>query len=299
MNRPLKENSRRIHTLAATALVCFNVAMLEGCSKADDETAATAPYPTIQAQAVQSSIASAQPAPLGTKQDQVAAASSAPTATAAPSADSPQMNQPTSIGAPTGAASTGMARMLGQPPMTGAATPTGGLPPAIGAPHIYHLGADTFFVDQASAIGLTPDQQKRLTSLKENAGSAFATTQRKIDQGEQDVWALSSSETPDIAKIETKIGEISRLTAQQRIEFIRAVGVAVGVLTDTQRKAVAAQGTPMQPGTMAPAPSASGMNMGAAPSSSGMPMSAPTKMPKGMKMGGMGDAGSSGGMGHM
>ena len=303
MNVRGKNLTRKLQTLATTTLVASSVVMLDGCSKADDESIATSPNPTIQAQAVQSSIASAQPAPRGTKQDQGAVASSAPTASGLPSADSPPMNQqPTNVGAPMGAASMGMARMLGQAPMAGGAAPAGALPAAMGAPHIYHLGADTFFLDHANAVGLTPEQQKRLALLKENAATAFTTTQRKIDQGEQDLWALSSSETPDIAKIETKVGEITRLTGQQRVDFIRAVGVAVGVLSDAQRKAVAAQGAPMQPGAMAPAPSASGMNMGAAPSSSGMPMSAPTKMPKGMKMGGMGglgDAGSSGGMGHM
>lgn len=222
-------------------------------------------------------------------------------ATGAPSADSPPMT----MGAPVGGSPSGMARMLGQPPMPSGSSAAGGLPSAVGAPHIYHLGADTFFVDQANAIGLTSEQQTRLVALKANAAAAFATSQRKIDQGERDLWVLSSSETPDIAKIETKVGEISRLSGQQRIDFIRAVGVAVGVLSDAQRKAVASREMPMQPGAMALPPGASGMNMGAAPSSSGMPtmpMGAPTKMPKGMKMGGMGgmgDAGSSGGMGHM
>ena len=54
--------------------------------------------------------------------------------------------------------------------------------------------------------------------------------QRWIDQGETGLWVYSSSETPDIAKIETKVGEISRLAARQRLDFIRAVGVAVGAL---------------------------------------------------------------------
>ncbi|MBC7061353.1 hypothetical protein G6O49_23520, partial [Salmonella enterica subsp. enterica serovar Enteritidis] len=89
-----------------------------------------------------------------------------------------------------------------------------GLPAAIGAPHIYHLAADTFFLDQATALGLTAEQQKKLTALKESAGVAYATTQRKIDQKEQDLWVISSSEAPDVAKIETKIGEIARLTGQ-------------------------------------------------------------------------------------
>ena len=86
--------------------------------------------------------------------------------------------------------------------MASGSSAAGGLPAAIGAPHIYHLGADTFFLDRASAIGLTSEQQMRLSALRENAALTYATTQRKIDQGEQDLWVLSSSEAPEIAKIE-------------------------------------------------------------------------------------------------
>lgn len=323
--------ARSFHTLAPMVLVTFALGTLDGCSKVDDDVAA-APNPTRQAQAVQASIASAQAEhdrhALAVMQDAGAAAPSAPMATGASTGDSPAM----AMGASTGGAPAGMARMLGQPPMAGGSGPAGGLPPAMGAPHIYHLGADTFFLDQASAIGLTSDQQKKLAGLKDSAALGYATTQRKIEQGEQDLWALSSSEAPDIAKIETKIGDIARLTGQQRMDFIRTMGKAVGVLSDAQRKAVVLQGGPMQPGAMPPTPGASGMSMGdGGPPPSmgmgdpgkmpggmgpggkmpppGMRMGDPGKMPGGMGpggmpppglgMGGMADAGASGGMGHM
>ena len=310
------------------AILAFTIATTGACSKADDDNAPSVNNnPNKQAQAAQSAIAAARaeqdprsvgltdggagapavPMAMGAPAD--AGAPTAPMAMGAPDADSPPL---ANMGAPAGGAPTGMARMLGQPPNAGASI-AAGLPSAIGAPHIYHLGADTFFLDQASAIGLTPEQQKKLTSLKESGAVAFATTQRKIDQKEQDLWVISSSEMPDIAKIETKIGEVARLTGQQRMDFIRTIGAAVGVLSDAQRKAVASQAA-MQPGAMLPAaaaPTAPGMNMGAAaPSPSGMGMSAPKKMPMGMGpsgampppgmgMGGMADAGSAGGMGHM
>ena len=309
--------ARSFYTLAPMALV----AMLGGCSKADEDKAGAVPNPTLQAQAAQASIASAQAAhdhpAMGMSEDDSAAASSAPTAMGAPDADSP----PVSMGSvATGLAPTGMARMLGQPPMPGGSSAGGGLPPAMGAPHLYHLGADTFFLDQATAIGLTSEQQKTLTALKENAATSYATTQRKIDQDEQDLWVLSASEAPDVAKVETKIGEIARRTGQQRMDFIRIVGKAVGVLSDAQRRAVAsqaAQAATMQQGAMPPtdamppAPGASGMSAGgAAPPSGGMGMGGPSKMPAGMGRGGgmaapgaatgsMTDAGSSSGMGHM
>ena len=313
------------------ALLAFALASIDGCSREDDDNGPpTGNNPNKQAQAAQSAIAAARaqqdprsaglteggaaapaaPMAMGATDDSGMAngAAPAPMAMGAPDADSP----PANMAAATAGAPTGMARMLGQPP-SASASMAAGLPAAIGAPHIYHLGADNFFLDQVSAIGLTTEQQKKLSSLKESGAVAYATTQRKIDQKEQDLWVISSSETPDITKIEAKVGEVTRLSGQQRMDFIRTVGAAVGVLTDVQRKAVASQ-VAMQPGAMptpAAAPTASGMNMGTAapPSGSGTAMSAQKKMPMGMGasggmapkpgMGGMTDAGSTGGMGHM
>ena len=328
--------ARSLLALAPLLLVASAPSALGGCSKENDP--APVPTPAAQAQAVQASVASAQaarasiasaqaahdhqapgmtedaapsaPVPMGAPgggvmPDAGAPAAGAAMASTAPSGDTAPMNM---------VAPTGMARMLGQPPMAGGSGASGGLPAAMGAPHIYHLGADTFFLDQASAIGLTSEQQKRLTALKENASIAYVTTQRKIEQGEQDLWVLSSAEVPDVVRIETKIGDIARLTGQQRMEFIRTVGKAVGVLSDAQRKAVATRANAGQPAAMAPDPSASSMGRGdGGPPSGGMGMGDPGKMPPGMPMhgggmprpgmgmgmGGMADAGASGGMGHM
>ncbi len=354
-------------------LVTLSFAVLDGCSRADDDNAGPAPSPTWQAYSVQSSVAAAQAAQdrqsrgVGPTPDDNAAAARGPMAMGG---DNPGMGAPAdaapggmSAMGPNGGAGgmpgtggppssgsgaaggesppmnmgapTGMARMLGKPPMAGASTAAGSLPPAMGAPHIYQLGADTLFLDQASAIGLTREQQKSLTALKERAAVANATTQRKIDQSEQDLWVLSSSEAPDLAKIEAKVGEIARLGGQQRMDFIRTIGEAVGDLSDAQRRAVASQEGPTPPGAMPPAPNASAMSMaGGAPSTSssmgmgstsrmppgmgpsgGMPppgkgMGGPKKMPMSMApkegmpppgagMAGMPDGGAPGGMGHM
>lgn len=268
--------ARSFRLLASALSVASSLAMLVGCSKADDGDPAAASTPTGQAQAVQSAIASARAAP-----DQGAAA---------------------------GAPPTGMAQILGQPPMANGPSVAESLPPAPGSPHIYHLGRDTFFLDQASAIGLTREQQQRLAALKEGAAIAYENTQRKIDRGEQDLWVLTSSAAPDLAKIERRIGEIARLGGQQRIDFIRAVGLAVGVLSDAQRKAVASQGVPRQSGTMRQAPSASEMRTGGgSPPQGSTGPGGPRKMPTGMgpggsmppqrsEMSGMADAGSPSGV---
>lgn len=305
--------ARRLRTLVAPMmLVASALAMVDGCSNAEDDKAAVTPNPVKQAQATQSSIASAQaaldPHGLGVTHPGGVAAPDAPMVTGAPAGDNPPMN----VAVAPDSGPTGMARMLGQPPMTSGSSAAGSLPSAMGAPHIYHLGADTFFLDRESAIGLTSEQKKKLTSLKESAAASYATTQRKIDQGEQDLWVLSSSEAPDITKIETKIGENARLTGQQRMDFIRSIGKAVGVLSDAQRKAVASQAMPMPSGGMPAAPSAPAMGMGDGAPPPSMGTSGPGKMPGGMDpsggmpppgmgmgMGGMADAGAPPGMGHM
>ena len=301
-----KQIARTFHTPARMLLVAAILVICDGCSKADEDKASATTNPVRQAQTVQSSIASAQAAGephAGMPPAGDGATPSDPMAKAAPSGASPPMNMGApSGGAPAAMAPPGMARMLGQPPMASGSGASGGLPSATGAPHIYHLGADTFFLDQATAIGLTDEQQKRLTALKEKSAVAYATTQRKIDQGEQDLWVLSSSEAPDITKIETKIGEIARLAGQQRMDFLRTVGGAVGVLSDAQRKAIAST----QPNPM-PAASASGTSMGAGAPPAPMGMGMGGKKPMGMGMGAMPPPSATasamppapGGMGHM
>lgn len=273
--------------VAPLVCVAYAVAILDGCSKPDDDYGASTSNPTSQALAAQAAIAAAHEAnehhAAGTMHhDNNAAMPSAPMPAGVPGAGS----SPGSMGASDGAPS-GMARVLGQPMITGTQSVGGALPAAIGAPHIYHVGADGFFLDQASAIDLTKAQQASLAALKESATNAYATARRKIEQGEQDLWVLSSSDAPDITRIETKINEIAALHGQQRIEFIRSVGAAVGLLSDPQRKAVTSQAAPMQQAKSPPAPAAAS-GMGAAngaPPPGGMRMPGPQKMQPPMEPG--------------
>ncbi len=285
------------------ALAVMALATAEGCSKADDDPAGAAVNGSSQARAIELSLTSAQAAHEhaapgtampGMAQEE-AGAGAGVMAMGGPTSDGPL---PIDVGSPAGSAPGAMTRLLGLPPAPATSASTGGLPAALGAPHIYHLAAETFFLDQAAAIALTIEQQKKLTALREKSMIAYATTQRRVDQGEQDLWVLSSAEAPDIAKIEQKIGEITHLAGEQRMAFVRTVGEAVGVLSDVQRRAVAAQGAPSGATATPPAPSAAGMVMGAsAPPAGGMKM----KMKMGMDKGaaGMPDAGAAAGMGHM
>jgi hypothetical protein len=112
------------------------------------------------------------------------------------------------------------------------------LPGFPGASHIYHIGATGFFLDHPDHIKLTTKQQSDLNRIKEKAQLDQASTQRKIDEAEQELWTLTASDQPDATRIEAKVREIEKLRGDQRLAFIRAVGEAAKVLTDEQRKAL-------------------------------------------------------------
>lgn len=112
------------------------------------------------------------------------------------------------------------------------------LPGFPGASHIYHIGATGFFLDHPEHIKLTTKQQTDLNGLKEKALLEKSSSQRKIDEGEQELWTLTASDKPDATKIDAKVRDIEKLRGDQRMAFIRAVGEAAKVLTDDQRNAL-------------------------------------------------------------
>jgi hypothetical protein len=155
---------------------------------------------------------------------------------------------------------------------------------AVAAPHLFHLGAVSFFLDQEE-LSPTPEQRSTLSAIRETAVLGYATTQRKIDQAEQDLWSLTSAEHPYASRVEAKLMEIARLSAQQRMDFILAIGKAVAQLTDAQHAMLATAPTTVAtaaPPTMGRGPSASPMTMPAdtaALPASGTPMDAMPAMP--------------------
>jgi Spy/CpxP family protein refolding chaperone len=112
------------------------------------------------------------------------------------------------------------------------------LPGFPGASHIYHIGATGFFLDHPEHVRLTAEQQTALNHVKEKALLNKATAERKIEEAEQELWAMTGSDQPDAAKIEAKAREIERLRGDQRLAFIRSVGEAAKFLTDGQRQAL-------------------------------------------------------------
>ena len=153
-----------------------------------------------------------------------------------------------------------MAAMMGMGPMGApapGAMPQSALPGFPGASHLYHIGATGFFLDHPQHIALTMEQQAALTIAKEQADLARSTAERATEQAEQDLWSLTASDQPDAAKIEAKLAEISKLTGDKRIAFIRAVGEASKLLTDDQRKVLTGFAPPAPAAPMAaPAPAA-------------------------------------------
>lgn len=129
-------------------------------------------------------------------------------------------------------------QMMGRMGGMGAAEPAAALarlPGFPGASHIYHIGASGFFLDHGDHVQLTRDQRAQLARIQERSTLDQADSDRQIAEAEQELWVLTSAGAPDAAAIEAKVREIAKLTADQRIAFIRSVGEAAEVLTDVQR----------------------------------------------------------------
>lgn len=124
--------------------------------------------------------------------------------------------------------------MMGGRGMAGMQTPSA-LPGFPGASHIYHIGSTGFFLDHPDHVNLTTEQQTALNQAKEKGLLEQSSFQRKIDDAEQELWTLTSSDKPEASKIDAKVREIEKLRGDQRLAFIRAVGEAAKVLTAEQR----------------------------------------------------------------
>ena len=133
----------------------------------------------------------------------------------------------------------GKAKRMGMGAM-GMATSLPGFP---GISHLYHIGAEGYFLNHVEHITLSQDQRKKLNKIKEKALLGGSSCERNVEEAEQELWELTASDAPDAAKIEAKVREIEKLRGDQRLAFIRAVGEAAKVLTDDQRRVLAGTAT--------------------------------------------------------
>ena len=120
---------------------------------------------------------------------------------------------------------------------SGAPRSVSSLPGMPGASHVYHIGSTGFFLDQTQ-LNLTTQQQTALNKIKERALLERGNAERRIEQAEQELWALTGADQPDAARIQVKLQEIEQLRTSQRIGFIRAVGEASKQLTSEQQNAL-------------------------------------------------------------
>lgn len=144
------------------------------------------------------------------------------------------------MGAMPGAASSGMSggAAPAQGGMAGMNAPSSAMPGQPGASHLYHVGSTGFFLNHPQHITLTADQKSALNRVKEKTMLDRASDQRQIDQAEQELYSLTGADSFDNAKVQAKIGDIEKLRAGQRMNFIKAVGEASNVLTHDQHQAL-------------------------------------------------------------
>ena len=144
-----------------------------------------------------------------------------------------------------------------QAPMPGSARGMENMPPRSrlpgfpGASHLYHVGATGFFLDHPEHITLSTEQQMALNRIKEKALLERSSSERRIDDAEQEIWLLTAADSPDAVKIEARVRSTEKLRADQRMAFIGSVGEAAKALTPEQRSALLGTKPPM--GTPAPA----------------------------------------------
>ena len=116
--------------------------------------------------------------------------------------------------------------------------PSSAMPAQPGASHLYHIGSTGFFLNHPQHITLSQDQRMTLNRLKEKAMLERASVQRRIDQGEQELYTLTGADQPDSSTIQAKVSELEKLRGDQRMSFIRAIGEAANVLTHDQHLAL-------------------------------------------------------------
>lgn len=170
-------------------------------------------------------------------------------------------------GAPMAAGGMGMMgmdkmEMAGMMGMSGKGGSSMAMPSALpgfpGASHLYHVGATGFFLDHRQHIALSTEQQTLLNQIKEQTALDKATSDRSVQQAEQDLWKLTAAAEPDNAQIQVKVAEIEKLRGDVRLRFIGAVGRAATSLNDEQRKILTGFAPPVSTAPAA-APMAGGM----------------------------------------
>lgn len=115
------------------------------------------------------------------------------------------------------------------------------LPGFSGALHLYHLGAENFFLDSGD---LADAQQQQLQQLQARWQLTDQKLNENIELSEQHLWQLTSEGAPVFSEIEATIKAIENFKVKQRLGFIQMVGEAATLLTDEQRQQLTADNSP-------------------------------------------------------
>ncbi len=124
-----------------------------------------------------------------------------------------------------------------RPPMgecpVGATDDHGPLPEAS---HLLHLGVPRFYRDYRRRLQLSADQVKALKTTQEAALAAWYSQQEKIDNLELQVWVLTGDPTFRDEQLVGLLQDLESARASQRLDYIRAVRDAAGMLTSEQQR---------------------------------------------------------------
>ncbi len=131
---------------------------------------------------------------------------------------------------------------------------------------VHQAGAKEFFLDQATALELSIEQQQTLGAIRQRAFEAVADADRQVAEAEEALWRLTAADRPDITKIRAEVERSAQVTARRRADFIMAVAEAAKVLTPSQLAVLSASSD--QPSAQSGTGTGT-MNMGSSPSKSG------------------------------
>ena len=94
----------------------------------------------------------------------------------------------------------------------------------------------SFALAHAKELGLTPDQVKGLTTLREEFQKDGARWTQDIREGEAALAKLYAQKPLDLTAIEAKLKEVAAKQAELRLGRVKAIEKGVTLLTEEQRQ---------------------------------------------------------------
>lgn len=245
MSRTYQPNRSRRHALKSLGII-IGITVGPSLARAEDDMmqmpmgqmpAATAPPPTTTPQPSAQSMQNMQPGTGSGMQKQGMGMGMMPPAMQDQMMQMMQMMPMMGMPPAADAGQMGAGQVMGDPNGKMAPKQNPGSQVDADSTRLYHVGSIDFFLDQAGKLNLTSKQTKELAEIKSSSLARTSDLQTKIVQTEQQLFALTGADAPNEKGIATKVKEIEKLRAEQRLEFIKSVGKAGKVLSADQRQA--------------------------------------------------------------